>query len=210
MLVSCSSPRLHCRCCQLAYWPVCPSGRLPPQHSPAADGRTHRSCPLWVTPAAPASSSQDSMLWLMCVPCEVINSYGSSHRLPTAAHTDTDTGSGMECSQRFNPLCTLGIAAGLARPLTCSSPLLGTVPPEGRKAVTPTVVAGHTTDPQVSLPMANGSSPAAATVSVCWATHTSSGLYSDNNVISAAAQLQIKAWVAFVALLQGVHSFKAR
>jgi hypothetical protein len=43
---------------------------------------------------------------------------------------------------------------------TCSSPLVGMVPPVGLKALTPTVVAGHTIEPQVSLPMAYGSNPA--------------------------------------------------
>jgi hypothetical protein len=83
------------------------------------------------------------------------------HQWPRA---DTYTGGSLVSTQRCSlPGCTLQVAVALLWPLTCSSPLLGTVPPDGRKAVTPTVVAGHTTEPHVSLPMANGSSPAAGT-----------------------------------------------
>jgi hypothetical protein len=45
--------------------------------------------------------------------------------------------------------------------VTCMVPWPEMLPPVGRYAVTPTVDAGHTMDPQVSVPMAYGSSPAA-------------------------------------------------
>lgn len=47
--------------------------------------------------------------------------------------------------------------------ITCSRPLLGMVPPVGLYELTPTVVAGHTMEPQVSLPIAKGNRPARQT-----------------------------------------------